>query len=63
MQGIEVKEKKTPYVCGLCGYIYDPVKGDKKGKIPPQVAFDELPEDWRCPLCGAPKSRFSPMLE
>jgi rubredoxin len=51
------------YICGLCGYIYNPEKGDKKGKIPPGVPFEELPEEWACPLCGAKKSRFSPMLD
>lgn len=51
------------YVCQLCGYIYDPKKGDKKNKIPPGVAFEDLPDEYKCPLCGAPKSRFAPMLE
>lgn len=51
------------YVCQQCGYIYNPQKGDKKNKIPPGVPFEELPEDYKCPLCGAPKSRFSPMLD
>jgi len=50
------------YVCQRCGYIYDPAKGDKKGKIPPGVTFAALPEDWVCPLCGASKARFSPMV-
>jgi len=56
---IEVKLEK--YVCQMCGYIYDPAKGDRKGKIPPGVAFEDLPHDWKCPLCGVPKTRFSPM--
>ena len=38
------------YVCSICGYIYDE---EKEG-----VLFDKLPEDWKCPLCGAPKSEF-----
>jgi len=50
------------YVCQQCGYIYDPAKGDRKGKVPPGTAFEELPDDWVCPLCGARKARFSPML-
>jgi len=41
-----------------CGYTYDPVKGDKRGKIPPGVAFEDLPEDWKCPCCGASKKMF-----
>lgn len=55
-------KKMIPYVCGRCGYIYDPKKGDKKGKIPPGVSFEDLPEDWVCPLCGANKKIFNPML-
>jgi rubredoxin len=44
-----------------CGYIYDPARGDKKGKIPPGTAFGDLPEDWQCPLCGAGKKMFRPL--
>lgn len=40
------------YICQICGYIYD----DEKEKVP----FDQLPEDWKCPLCGAAKSDFKP---
>jgi len=38
-----------------CGYMYVPAKGDRKGKIPPGTPFGELPEDRRCPVCGASK--------
>lgn len=41
-----------------CGYIYNPEKGDKKGKIPPGTPFEALPDDWKCPLCGAGKQMF-----
>jgi rubredoxin len=41
-----------------CGYIYDPDRGDKKGKIPKGVAFGNLPVDWKCPGCGVGKDRF-----
>ena len=44
--------------CTVCGYIYDPEKGDPDGDIPPETAFVKLPESWVCPLCGAPKSMF-----
>lgn len=56
------EEQMQPWVCGRCGYIYDPQKGDKKRKIPHRISFEELPEDWTCPLCGAAKKIFSPML-
>ena len=41
-----------------CGYIYNPDKGDRKGKIAAGTQFNELPEDWRCPVCGASKKAF-----
>jgi len=43
---------------GNCGYIYDPDRGDRKGKIPKGVKFEDLPEDWKCPICGAGKRMF-----
>lgn len=44
--------------CTACGYIYDPAKGDAKAGIAPGTAFEDLPEDWVCPLCGVPKKFF-----
>ncbi len=41
-----------------CGYIYDPSKGDRKGKIPKGTPFEELPDTWKCPVCGASKKMF-----
>lgn len=46
-----------------CGYIYNPDKGDKKGKIPPGTPFEKLSEDWRCPVCGASKKSFRSFSE
>ena len=43
------------YICKVCGYTYD----DSKEKVP----FKDLPENWTCPLCGAPKSMFEPLEE
>ena len=48
------------YVCGVCGYVYDPAKGDPEGNIPPGTAFYDLPDDWSCPVCGAAKDQFEP---
>jgi rubredoxin len=59
----EVNTELHEFVCEQCGYIYNPQKGDRKGKIPPGVAFEDLPEEWVCPLCGARKTRFSRMLD
>ncbi|MDR2437144.1 MAG: rubredoxin [Endomicrobium sp.] len=44
--------------CSVCGYVYDPVVGDPNKGIAPGVAFEQLPEDWVCPVCGVPKSAF-----
>ena len=46
-----------------CGYIYDPDRGDKKGKIPKGTKFEDLPEDWKCPLCGVGKAFFKRLAE
>jgi len=46
------------YVCLLCGYEYDASVGDADNGIREGTEFDELPEDWKCPLCGAPKDDF-----
>jgi len=46
------------YVCGVCGYVYDPEKGDPDGGIPAGTKFSDLPDGWECPVCGAPKSDF-----
>jgi rubredoxin len=46
------------YRCTICGYIYDPEKGDPESGIEPGTSFDDLPDDWVCPLCGASKDDF-----
>ena len=47
------------YECTICGYVYDPAAGDPDSGIAPGTAFEDLPEDWVCPVCGASKSDFS----
>jgi len=44
-----------------CGYIYNPDKGDRKGKIAKGCCFNDLPEEWKCPVCGAGKGHFRPL--
>ena len=51
------------YVCDPCGYIYDPEAGDPVSGIAPGTAFEDLPEDWVCPICGVGKDMFSPVEE
>ena len=46
------------YSCTVCQWVYDPEIGDPEQGIKPGVAFEELPEDWVCPLCGVGKEEF-----
>lgn len=48
------------YQCIPCGYIYDPVEGDPDGGIDPGTAFEDIPDDWVCPICGVGKDDFEP---
>ncbi len=48
------------YICISCGYIYDPEKGDESQGIPIGTDFEDLPDNWTCPLCYADKDRFDP---
>lgn len=58
-----MKNPEEMYQCQTtnCGYIYDPDKGDRKGKIAKNTFFTELPETWCCPICGAGKKMFRPL--
>jgi len=49
------------YQCQVCGYVYDLDEGDPENGCPAGTAFEDLPDDWECPLCGAPKSEFEPI--
>ena len=51
-------ERAGKYQCGPCGYIYDPEKGDPASGIAPGTAFEDLPDDWCCPVCGVSKDMF-----
>ena len=51
----------TKYKCLLCGYIYDPEAGDPEAGVDPGTVFDDLPDDWVCPECGAGKDDFEPV--
>jgi len=46
------------YKCSVCGHIYDPAKGDPKRGIPPGTKFEDIPDNWVCPVCGALKDNF-----
>lgn len=53
-----MKELKA-YRCDVCGYVYDPYEGDPMSNVDPRTSFDDLPRDWKCPVCGAEKKKFS----
>ncbi len=46
------------YEC-VCGYVYDPEQGDPDGGIAPGTAFEDIPDDWVCPICGLGKDAFT----
>ena len=48
----------TKYVCKICSYVYDPEQGDPSTGIEPGTKFEDLPDDWVCPECGATKEQF-----
>jgi rubredoxin len=54
------EEKMGRYVCSICGYVYDPAQGDPDAGIRKGAAFEDLPDDWVCPVCGAAKDDFNP---
>lgn len=66
-KAIEPENKKTDlkgdkplkkYICTVCGYVYDPAEGDPDSGITPGTAFEDLPADWVCPVCGVGKDMF-----
>jgi rubredoxin len=52
------RRRMERYICTICDYVYDPALGDPGNGIAPGTSFEDLPDDWVCPLCGAPKSEF-----
>jgi rubredoxin/flavin reductase (DIM6/NTAB) family NADH-FMN oxidoreductase RutF len=56
----ERKAKMKKYVCAVCGYVYDPALGDPDSGVAAGTAFESLPDDWVCPVCGASKDQFEP---
>lgn len=49
------------YRCVVCGHVYDEAVGDPDGGIAAGTKFEDIPEDWMCPECGATKAEFEPM--
>ena len=57
-----MSDAEQKYICAMpdCGWLYDPAQGDPDQGIAPGTAFEDLPEDWFCPVCGASKKAFVP---
>ncbi len=55
--------RMAKYECTVCGYIYDPEKGDPDSGIKPGTSFEDIPDDWVCPICGAGKEDFEKVKE
>jgi len=53
-----VEQAPDNYECRVCGYVYEPNKGDGKYNVPPGTLFTDISNDWRCPVCGARKTQF-----
>ena len=58
--GITTKGERAmqKWRCTICQYVYDPAEGDIENGVKPGTLFEELPEGWVCPVCGAEKSLF-----
>jgi len=52
------KQATQKYICTVCNYVYDPEIGDSDGGIQPGTKFEDIPDSWVCPVCGAKKSEF-----
>ena len=56
-----MSDKAGRFQCQVCGHIYDPAEGDPPRGVPPGTAFEDLPDDWGCPVCKSPTSMYAPM--
>ena len=53
----------SKWQCTACSYVYDPAVGDPENGVPPKTAWEDVPEEWVCPLCGVGKDLFEPAEE
>jgi nitrite reductase (NADH) large subunit len=63
MNALKRGNQRKKFVCVPCGYVYDPEKGDPDEDVEPGTAFEDLPEDWVCPVCGKDKDNFAEVKE
>ena len=55
---VPIKQEAESYICAICGFTYNPEEGDPSMGIQPGTPFEDLPEDYRCPICNASKEYF-----
>lgn len=60
---IKIVKFMKKYICTVCQWVYDPAIGDPESGIAAGTAFEDIPEDWCCPLCGVGKEDFEPVEE
>jgi rubredoxin len=58
MKSGERKRSMGKWVCTICGYVYDPALGDPDNGVDPGTAWEDVADDWLCPICGASKDDF-----
>jgi len=56
---LEQEKSYKFYKCSVCGYVYDELEGDEENDIPAGTLFEDLPDDWNCPICSAEKEDFN----
>ncbi len=54
----EKESKMVKYICTVCNYVYDPERGDPDNGVKPGTPFEQIPDDWVCPVCGVGKDKF-----
>lgn len=59
----KLKQEMKKYICTVCNWIYDPAVGDPESGIKPGTSFEDIPDDWVCPLCGVGKEDFEEYKE
>ena len=55
--------KKYKWICYRCDHVYDPDKGDPDSGILPGTLFEDIPDNWKCPVCGVSKNDFEPIKD
>lgn len=63
LQNLLISGGNMQYICALCGYVYKSEKGDVDNGVPAGTDFEDISEEWVCPLCGASKEDFETVVD